>query len=122
MLQRVLPATAASARLARMTARVACRAWRLPDAEETAALVVSELVTTAVRHAREGVLTVRVRMTPRRLRLEVHEPGGGLPADLGAPGSRDADAIAVVSAESARWGRDGATPGVVLWAELALDR
>jgi anti-sigma regulatory factor (Ser/Thr protein kinase) len=119
VLQRVLPATPASVRLARMTARVACRAWRAPELEEPAALVASELVTTVVRHATGGVVTVRVRMTPRRLRIEVHDPSGQVPDDV-ETGTPDADAESVVEAESARWGRERAHPGVLLWAELPL--
>ena len=121
VLQRALPATPASVRLARMTARVACRAWRVPAAQESAALVASELVTTVLRSATAGVLTLRVLMTPRRLRLEVHDASDGLPPDLGSPGAEDSDSLAVVAAEAVRWGVERRRPGVVLWAELAVE-
>ena len=117
-IQRALPASPVSVRLARMTARVACRAWRVPEAEETAALVASELVTVVLRHAEPGQLTLRVRMTPRRLRLEVRHPHGGLPADLGDPGTADATALTILTASTVRWGV--APTGSELWAEIAL--
>ena len=120
VLQRALPATPASVRLGRMTARVACRAWRVPAVQESAALVTSELVTTVLRSASTGVLTLRVLMTPRRLRLEVHDPSGSVPTDVGRPGTPDADSLAVVASEVIRWGVEGYRPGTVLWAELAL--
>lgn len=51
VLVRVLPAVPASTvlALARMSARVACRAWRVPHVADDAVLLASELVTAAVR-------------------------------------------------------------------------
>ena len=131
MLQRPLPVAGASVRLARMTTRVACRAWRVPSEQETAALVVSELVTIVVRHAApeqlagarspaaSQLLNLRVLMTPRRLRLEVHDPSGAVPADVGASGE-DGAALAVVTGACGRWGIECHLPGAQLWAELAV--
>jgi hypothetical protein len=129
VLQRSLPVAPASVRLARMTARVACRAWRAPAAEEAAALVVSELVTVVVRHVAPPpgthhrgaahLLSVRVLMTPRRLRLEVHDPSGAVPPDVGATVD-DARALAVVTGACVRWGVECRTPGAQLWAEIAV--
>jgi hypothetical protein len=120
VLQRALPRASASARLARMTARVACRAWRAPGVEESAALVAAELVTTVLRHAAHGPLSLRVRMTPRRLRLEVHDPSGRLPSCLAGSGGEDAASVAVVAAAARRWGVECHRPGAQLWAEIAL--
>lgn len=118
VLQRVLPATPRSARLARVTAQVACRAWRVPHLQERAALLASELVTTVLRHTGPGALTVRVLMTPRRLRVEVHDPSGLLPRGLDA--DEDATSTAVVAATSIRWGVDCHRPGAQIWAELPV--
>lgn len=118
-LQRHLPALPASARLARITARVACRAWRVPDAADSAALVASELVTAALRHVPRGRLTLRVLMTPRRLRIEVHEPNGAIPPQLtGDPDARRS--TQVIDACSARWGVEPRVSGPLLFAELPL--
>jgi len=114
VLQRPLPRTPAAARLARVTARVATRAWRVPALEEAAAAVASELVGLVLRRDGAGVLTLRVLMTPRRLRLEVHDPTGGVHADV----DDDDPAVALLAAYSARWGVDCHLPGAQLWAEL----
>lgn len=118
VLQRSLPRTPASARLARVTARVASRAWRVPAVEEAAALVASELVTLVLRHDGRGLLTLRVLMTPRRFRLEVHDPVGGVRADVV---DTDDPGVAVLTASADRWGVECHLPGAELWAELAID-
>lgn len=120
LLQRPLPAVAASARLARVTARAACRAWRVPDAGDAAALVASELVATALRHQSRGALTLRVLMTPRRLRLEVHDPSGRLTADPVADHHEGCCSAQVVAAASVRWGVEPYGSGTQIYAELPL--
>jgi serine/threonine-protein kinase RsbW len=120
VLQRTLPHTAASVRLARVTTRVACRAWRVPAVEETAVLVASELTTAALEHAGPGPLTLRVRMTPRRFRLELHDPSGLLPPGLADPVDEPSPSAAVLDASTTRWGVELRHPGAELWAELAL--
>lgn len=83
VLERALPATPASTALARMTARVACRAWRVPHVADDAVLLASELVTAAVRATVAFRVVLRVRMTPRRLRIEVYDPSGLLVPAVG---------------------------------------
>jgi anti-sigma regulatory factor (Ser/Thr protein kinase) len=117
VLHRPLPGTPAAARLARVAVRVAVRAWRLPDVEERAALVVSEAVTAALRHTAGGGLLLVVATTRRRLRTEVRSTGG-LPVTLAADSRDDADAAAVLDATATRWGTCDA--GRTVWAELAL--
>jgi hypothetical protein len=118
-LQRPLPAVPASARLARVTARVACRAWRIPDAGEVAAQVASELVARALTHAPKGQLTLRVLMTPRRLRLELHVPSLELPPES-ATGHADPVSVQVLEGTSTRWGMEAHGEGTQLYAEIAL--
>lgn len=120
LLQRPLPAVAASARLARVTARAACRAWRVPAAGDAAALVASELVATALQHRSRGALTLRVLMTPRRLRIELHDPSGRLTADPLADHHEDCCSAQVVAALTVRWGVETFGGGTQLYAELAL--
>jgi len=48
------------------------------DVCETAALMVSELATNCIRHARRG-FTLRVRTTADQLRIEVTDAGEGRP-------------------------------------------
>jgi anti-sigma regulatory factor (Ser/Thr protein kinase) len=120
VLQRVLPHTPASVRLARVTTRVACRAWRVPAIEERAVLVASELTTTALEHAGPGQLTLRVRMTPRRFRVEVHDPSGLVPRGLADPTTEPSPSAAVLDASTTRWGVECRRAGAELWAEIAL--
>src|SRR5437879_3221459 len=69
-----LPAEDHSVRLARHAAHVVLSAWRLAYMEETAVLIVSELVTNAVRHAR-GTDVVEVDLHAKRtcLRIEIQD-------------------------------------------------
>jgi hypothetical protein len=118
-LQRPLPAVPASARLARVTAQVACRAWRIPDSGELAAQVASELVAAALRHTSRGQLVLRVLMTPRRLRLELHAPSNDIPLDLPTR-SADSPNVQLLAATSTRWGVEPQGEGMQLFAEIAL--
>lgn len=116
-LQRVLPATPASAWVARVTARVACRAWRVPEIADTAVLVASELVTIAIRHAGSGRVLLRVLMTPRRVRLEVHDASGQLPTEMP---HGDECSLQLVEAVTARCGVEAQGAGTQVWAEIGL--
>lgn len=111
VLQRPLPAVAASARLARVTARAACRAWRVPDAGDSAALVASELVGLALQQQAREQLTLRVLMTPRRLRLELHD---------GSDRLSGAAATTLLQATCVRCGVEELAQGAQLFGELAL--
>jgi anti-sigma regulatory factor (Ser/Thr protein kinase) len=72
-----LPKSSTSAAIARdLLARVArdMPAQALDDAR----LLVSELVANAVEHVvQDGEIEVRIEVTDRRLRVEVHDPGPG---------------------------------------------
>ena len=52
-LQLVLPVSEHSVRLARRVARTVLAAWQLQDTQETAVLLLSELVMNAIQHARD---------------------------------------------------------------------
>lgn len=64
---------------ARELARGALAGWGLGGHGELAGLVVSELVTNAVRHG-AGPVGVRVSYACGELRVEVHDHGAGRPA------------------------------------------
>lgn len=121
--ERVLPATAGAARLARTTVQVACSAWGIPSAAEVAVLAVSELVGNAVRHAipGSGSLTMRLKMTPRRLRIEVVDTIPGAPSvrrpPVEAEGGRG---LWLVSELATRWGVEPDPAGKRVWVEVAL--
>jgi anti-sigma regulatory factor (Ser/Thr protein kinase) len=90
---------------------------------EDVKLLVSELVTNAVRHpARAGQIQVKLDLGRARVRVEVSDPGDGFrkprvgtppPDALGGRGLLIVDRIA------SRWGVTSGRPTVV-WFELAL--
>jgi anti-sigma regulatory factor (Ser/Thr protein kinase) len=87
-------------------------------------LVVSELVTNAVRHgaAREGAVELLVTVDGGRARVEVVDGGSGFepPAGEPSPGEPGGWGLVVVDRVAARWGVEG--DGVTrVWAELAID-
>ena len=61
-------------RLARRAAHVVLSAWQLAYMEESVVLIVSELVTNAVRHAREtDVVEVDLHASRTWLRIEIQD-------------------------------------------------
>ncbi|WP_405795431.1 ATP-binding protein [Streptomyces sp. NBC_01506] len=111
--------------LARSELRKALAGWGLAPLEESAVLVLSELLTNAGRHARVSpgreIETWYMRMSDT-LRIEVHDASSDWPEvrepDLEAPDGRG---LALVAALSDEWGvrhRNG--PGKSVWAELSL--
>ena len=73
----------------------------------TARLLASELVTNAVTHGR-GRVTLRAELFERRLVVEVIDEGGGFERELREHDFQTLEVggwgLAVVDAESSRWG------------------
>src|SRR6266581_2386925 len=88
-----LPATGRAAGLARRWTRDALSAWQVAHLEETAVLLVSELVGNVLRHARTEALAMALCLEPGgALLIEVHdadphEPRPRTPAGSTNPGS-----------------------------------
>jgi anti-sigma regulatory factor (Ser/Thr protein kinase) len=113
-----LPSTAAAPAAARgaleQVAHVVS-AERLRDVR----LLVSELVTNAVRHAEGAAVRLIVSMTAGVLRVEVHDPGRGFdvkpPPD--DPFRASGWGLVLVAELSDRWGVD-VTPRTRVWFEM----
>jgi anti-sigma regulatory factor (Ser/Thr protein kinase) len=99
------------------------RTWGLGELIPPIELAFGELFTNAVRHGR-GPIRVVLALLPGRLRLEVHDQGGGRPAvrpvqtsgpRLGGWGLR------LVENEVDLWGTDVRPGHTVVWVERALD-
>ncbi|MFD5542860.1 SpoIIE family protein phosphatase [Streptomyces sp. NPDC127079] len=95
------------------------RQWRTTDqARDNALLVLSELVTNAVRFG-TGPVTVRLVRSGGRLSCEVADTGNGRPRlRRGEPLDDDGRGLHVVHKLTTRWGVRWTDTGKAVWAEL----
>ena len=119
-LQMTLPTANHAVRMARQATRDALATWRLAYLEETAVLLVSELVTNAVRHARGGdEVTLVLQTAGTWLRIEVTDadprwPQPRIPAEFDGSGF----GLVLVDALAGKWGVRETATGKAVWAEL----
>ncbi|WP_406206112.1 ATP-binding protein [Streptomyces decoyicus] len=115
-----LPRRPESAGTARLLVRVALAAWNRDDLAEDGALIVSELVSNAVQHARRDSIRVVVERTAlRTVRVAVADFSRARPVPR-APrdGGEDGRGLLLVAALAADWGTDERRWGKVVWADL----
>jgi len=119
--QATLPVARQSPGMARQVARDALMSWHLTHLTDTAILLISELVTNAVLHARTNGLGLALQLEVHRtwLRIEVHdadlrEPQPRTPAGLEESGL----GLVLVDALADRWGVEETPAGKAVWAEL----
>ncbi|GAA4658094.1 ATP-binding protein [Streptomyces chumphonensis] len=107
---------------ARAGLRVTPATWGLTAIEEEASLVLSELMTNAVRHAHAPGRQIETRyvFVPDGLRVEVHDACDVRPVrELTTGGATGGWGLPLVDVLAARWGvSDRQGPGKVVWAEL----
>lgn len=117
----VLPPQPASAGVARELAVSRCQEWGVAELSDDLALVVTELVANAVRHAGTDI---EVRLIPLTggVRLEVADgstrplrPRSATIVDEGGRG------LLLVDALSTRYGVEAEASGKKVWAELRVD-
>jgi anti-sigma regulatory factor (Ser/Thr protein kinase) len=111
-----------AAGLARRTTREVLVAWRLAHLEETAALLVSELVTNAVRHARDtDAIVLILRTAGTCLRIEVQDGDACWPQPR-TPTRFDESGFgfALVEALADKWGVRETGTGKAVWVELDI--
>ncbi|MFE0811808.1 ATP-binding protein [Streptomyces sp. NPDC058794] len=120
----VFPAVPDAVRTARSRVRGALREWGLDDVGDIAALLVSELVTNALRHATGpiGVRLVRRRAGPDGILLvEVSDPLPDPPrVRVARPGDEDGRGLQLVASSARRWGTRPGEAGKTVWFELAV--
>ncbi|HET6191567.1 MAG TPA: ATP-binding protein [Trebonia sp.] len=128
-LQLTLPPCGQPVRLARQVTREVLAAWRLAHVQETAVLLVSELVTNAVRDAAStNAITLELQVVHTWLRIEAYRgrPGPATPRTTGEP-DQPGSGFALVDCLAGKWGwiawpargevRETLT-GTTAWAEL----
>jgi anti-sigma regulatory factor (Ser/Thr protein kinase) len=115
-----LPDGAAAASAARTALRSLLDGWQLTDSDWVydATLVVSELVSNAIRHG-SGQVCLHVHVDGRRIRLAVSDTSTRSPqqrtGDQRTIGGRG---LAVIDAVAADWGSDVHDDGKQVWASL----
>src|SRR5215831_17938409 len=114
-----LPSELTSASRARSVIRRPLKRWGLADLVPTAELLVSELITNAVRYA-QGKIGLRL-VLEKALVCEVLDDSAALPR-LRHPDDHDerGRGLQVVSQVAQRWGARRAASGKVVWCELPL--
>jgi anti-sigma regulatory factor (Ser/Thr protein kinase) len=115
-----LPSDASAVRLARQVTRDALAAWHLGQLEEAAVLLVSELVTNAVRHANDtGAIGLELASTGTRLRVEIQDGDPSWrPMDSPADSGESGYGFLVVDSLADHWGLRRVCAGKAVWAEL----
>lgn len=111
----ILPCDRASPAAARHLVDASLRAQGLEDVRDEASLLVSEVVTNAVRHAGSGV-AVHVDLLDETVRVTVTDRGPGWPkrrdATVGGWG------LNLVQTIATRWGAYRADDAKTVWFEL----
>ena len=105
---------------ARMMIRDPLKRWGLEDLIDTTELLVSELVTNAIKYA-NGEVLLRLVLEPDSLVCEVHDSSPALPRVLQV--DKDAEngrGLHVVQQLSARWGARRNATGKVVWCQQAV--
>lgn len=105
---------------ARGLATAQARAWALHELADTVELLVSELVTNALCHAR-GPVRLNLRVEDGRLRCEVEDISSRAPvrrvAATDAEGGRGMEILDLLSDA---WGTDRTAIGKTTWFELTV--
>ncbi|WP_256104225.1 ATP-binding protein [Streptomyces sp. ODS05-4] len=107
--------------VARRILREACAQWGLDQgATETGTLLISEIVTNAVRHGRSHSIRVIVELPrPDRLRIAAVDRSRHTPeVRIVGPDSVGGRGLLLVDALSDRWGTDLLPWGKRVWAEI----
>lgn len=114
-----LPPGPAAAGWARRRVRSQLAEWDLPACADVAELLVSELVTNALRHGRQPV-TLRMAHGPGGLVVEVCDSGAGLPRARAADCDRESGrGLHLVEALAERWGVRRGPRRTAVWFRLA---
>jgi anti-sigma regulatory factor (Ser/Thr protein kinase) len=106
--------------IARQLVEDACRAWRLGHVRDAAKLVITELVSNVVRHARTE-MEISLVASPGALRLAVRDGNPAPPrSDVSeAALAESGRGLVVIQALAIEWGATPSGGGKVVWAVLS---
>jgi ABC-type transporter Mla MlaB component len=114
------PVPGATAQARRLLA-ACCARWRLGHLNDVAALIVTELVANAIRHARTG-MTLSVTLQRHHMRIAVRDGSPALPRLAMAEDALEAGrGLLIVEGLAAAWGYADAPGGKVVWATLRAE-
>ena len=118
-----LPREPASAGRARRLVAAALGTWGLSRLGDTSALVVTELVGNAAKHARSQTIRVTItRVGPLRVQVAVVDRSQSKPAARKAgPEDEGGRGLPLIESVSARWGTDPLPWGKRVWAEIGVE-
>lgn len=113
-----LPADPAAVVQARRFATRACGDFGMAEAGDVVALLVSETVTNAIKHA-DPPVELRLHREGDRLRVEVCDRSPRRPVVRAYDPDRESGrGMELVEALADTWGVRGCNPGKVVWFEL----
>lgn len=119
------PADPGAVGAARSTVRAQLRGWGLDGVGDLVALLVSELVTNALRHATGpiGVSLLRPSGLDRILRVEVSDPLPEFPHErVPRPEDEGGRGLQLVARTTRRWGTRPGDAGKTVWFELTVPK
>ncbi len=95
----------AAASEARGQVRAAIRDWDTPVDPDVAVLLVSELVTNAIIHEEGGAVTLGIRCSRDRLRVDVYDRSRSFPVVTDAPVDAETGrGLMLVASLASEWG------------------
>jgi hypothetical protein len=120
----------AAAAAARGHVRAVIRDWKIPVDPDIAVLLTSDLVTNAIMTGAGEIVTLAVRCSSGRLRIDVYDGSRDLPSpgrpslgrpSLGGPATpQTGPGLALVTALSAAWGCFHTPAGKAVYFTLAF--
>ena len=116
-----LPATGRAAGLARQATRDTLAAWQVTHLEETAVLLVSELVGNVLRHARTRALAMALYLDLEMgsLLIEVHDTDARVPCPRRPETLEESGfGFVLIDALAGKWGVRQTEIGKAVWVEL----
>ena len=106
--------------MARAFVAESLQGWHLDNMIESASLVVSEVVTNAIIHARSDA-DLMLERTPTALRISVTDRGAGLIGEPAPSVSDGGRGLLIVQQLSTSWGAEPTGSGNCVWAELPIE-